>query len=201
LIVVGKEPKGTALSQAVHALDEELARFASLAATAERVPLTSERNLEKAARAINEAAESQQRVGAHIATLIDAISQARGQHDATAQRVIELRDRVQARASELEGKLARFAALGREAQEISARVRQLGDNGGKPPTRDTIAQLGEVAALMGGVVEGAATLEREAQAAELEELARQCDSLRQQVQSALNKVTLLRDKLVAASPV
>jgi hypothetical protein len=29
----------------------------------------------------------------------------------------------------------------------------------------------------------------------MEDLERQCDSLKQQVQSALNKVTLLRDKL------
>jgi hypothetical protein len=33
---------------------------------------------------------------------------------------------------------------------------------------------------------------------QMDELARNCDSLKQQVQSALNKVTLLRDKLAAS---
>ena len=64
----------SALQAAVQALDDELARFDALAQAARRTPLTSERNLEKAATAINQAAESQQRVHGHIQALIDAIS-------------------------------------------------------------------------------------------------------------------------------
>jgi len=42
---------------------------------------------------------------------------------------------------------------------------------------------------------GAAALAKEAEAENMEDLGRQCDSLKQQVQSALNKVSLLREKL------
>ena len=78
------EPADSALKAAVQALDDELDRFEALAEAAQRTPLTSERNLEKAATAINQAAESQQRVHGHIQALIDAISAARVKHDKTA---------------------------------------------------------------------------------------------------------------------
>ena len=48
---------------------------------------------------------------------------------------------------------------------------------------------------MTAVVDGAAALGKEAETENMEDLGRQCDSLKQQVQSALNKVTLLREKL------
>jgi hypothetical protein len=184
--------------RAVQALDEELARFEELAHAAARVPLTSERNLEKAAKTINDAAESQKRVGAHIAALIEAIATARQQHDATANQIIARRDELESRAELFTTQLKRFAQLGTEATEISAFVRQLGEHKGESPSRETVQQLAEVAGRMERVVAAAAELGTEAGAMQMDDLARNCDSLKQQVQSALNKVTLLRDKLAAA---
>lgn len=182
------------LERAVAALDEELNRFEQLASSAQRTPLTSERNLEKAAQAINQAAESQQRVHGHIQALIEAISQARKQHDATAETLVKTRDEVQARGERFQEQLGRFAALGKEAAEISSFVRQLGELKGKP-NGEVVAQLTSVQERMSKVVDGAAALEKEADGEKMEDLARNCDSLRQQVQSALNKVSLLREKL------
>jgi chromosome segregation ATPase len=195
---VTKTPKenGSPLERAVAALDEELNRFEQLANSAQRTPLTSERNLEKAAQAINQAAESQQRVHGHIQALIEAISQARAQHDATAETLVKTRDEVQARGERFQEQLSRFAALGKEAADISGFVRQLGELKGKP-NGEVVAQLGSVQERMSKVVEGATALEKEAEAESMEDLARNCDSLRQQVQSALNKVALLREKLSA----
>lgn len=186
------------LSLAVQALDDALENFELLAASAERVPLTSERNLEKAATSINQAAESQKRVGAHIQALIDAITVARQQHDATADKVIARRDELEARAAAFNAQLTRFAQLGKEATEISSFVRQLGETKGAAPSKETVAHLTDVVARMEKVVAGAAALGKEAEAATMEDLERQCDSLKQQVQSALNKVSLLRDKIAAA---
>ena len=185
------------LKTAVQALDDELDRFEALADSARRTPLTSERNLEKAATAINQAAESQQRVHGHIQALIDAIGAARVKHDKTAEELVQTRDEVQARGERFQAQLARFAALGKEAAEISGFVRQLGELKGKA-NGEVVAQLGEVQERMTKVVAGATALGKEAEAEQMEDLGRQCDSLRQQVQSALNKVTLLRDKLSAS---
>ncbi|MCU1280868.1 MAG: hypothetical protein JWM53_4414 [bacterium] len=185
------------LKVAVQALDEELDRFDALAQSAQRTPLTSERNLEKAATAINQAAESQQRVHGHIQALIDAISAARVKHDKTAEELVKTRDEVQARGERFQTQLGRFAALGKEAADISTFVRQLGELKGKP-SGEVVAQLTEVQERMGKVVEGATALGAEAETEKMEDLSRQCDSLKQQVQSALNKVSLLREKLSAS---
>jgi chromosome segregation ATPase len=184
------------LKAAVQALDDELDNFEALAQSAQRTPLTSERNLEKAATSINQAAESQQRVHGHIQALIDAISAARTKHDKTAEELVKTRDEVQARGERFQTQLGRFAALGKEAADISAFVRQLGELKGKP-NGEVVSQLTEVQGRMAKVVEGATALGKEAEAENMEDLGRQCDSLRQQVQSALNKVSLLREKLSA----
>jgi len=186
----------SALSAAVQALDEELARFDQLAQSAKKVPLTSERNLEKAARAINDAAESQKRVTEHITRLIDAITVARQKHDETASALVETRDQVQARGERFQSQLGRFAALGKEAADISGFVKQLGELKGKP-NGEVVVQLDEVRGRMARVVEGAQALAQEADRETMEDLARQCDALKQQVQSALNKVSLLREKMAA----
>jgi uncharacterized coiled-coil DUF342 family protein len=182
------------LKAAVQALDDELERFDALAQSAHKTPLTSERNLEKAATAINQAAESQQRVHGHIQALIDAISAARVKHDKTAEDLVKTRDEVQARGERFQTQLGRFAALGKEAADISGFVRQLGELKGKP-NGEVVAQLTEVQGRMTKVVDGAGALGKEAETENMEDLARQCDSLKQQVQSALNKVNLLREKL------
>ena len=182
------------LKAAVQALDDELERFEQLAHTTHKTPLTSERNLEKAATSINQAAESQQRVHGHIQALIDAISAARQKHDQTAEGLVKTRDLVQARGERFQTQLGRFAALGKEAADISAFVRELGELKQKP-NGEVVAKLAEVQERMTKVVEGATALGKEAEAEDMEDLGRQCDSLKQQVQSALNKVTLLREKL------
>jgi chromosome segregation ATPase len=190
------KPGESPLQRAVQALDEELERFEQLAQSAQRTPLTSERNLEKAAQAINQAAESQQRVHGHIQALIEAISEARQKHDATAETLVKTRDEVQARGERYQAQLGRFAQLGKEAADISNFVRQLGQLKGRP-NGEVVAQLGDVQERMTKVVDGATALEKEASDESMEDLARQCDSLRQQVQSALNKVSLLREKLLS----
>lgn len=194
-----KEPARSPLAAAVQALDEELASFAQLAQSAQRVPLTSERNLDKAARAINDAARSQERVMAHIQALVEAIARARAEHEATAQALVARRDEVEARGARYRTQLGRFGALGQGAAAISAEVRRLGTAEGAP-TAALVGELAAVRARLGGIVEGAAALGGEAAAERMEDLARQCDALKQQVQSALNKVKLLHDKLAAALP-
>lgn len=191
-----KTEKQSALQAAVLALDEELRRFEHLAEAAQRTPLTSERNLEKAASAINQAADSQQRVHGHIQALIDAITEARKQHDVTAETLVKTRDAVQERSEAYQRRLGRFAQLGKEAADISAFVKSLGELKGKP-NGAVVAELTTVQERMSRIVEGAGALAKEAEGESMEDLARQCDSLRQQVQSALNKVALLCEKLSA----
>jgi chromosome segregation ATPase len=193
--VAKKTEADSPLRAAVQALDDALTQFEQLTSAAERVPLSSQRNLDKAAHSIDEAAAVEKRVGEQLGALIAAIEAARKQHDADAIRLLAVRDKLQERTAAIRALLERFGKLGQEAAEISTRVREAG--AGKPST-EAVALLGEVATRMERVVEDARALGKEAQAGQMDELARQCDALRQQLQAALNKVTLLREKIAAS---
>jgi predicted transcriptional regulator len=92
-----------------------------------------------------------------------------------------------ARAHEIAGRRARFAevlqrmgALGQMAKEVQERL-QGGD-------------LDEVLARMQQVADGAAEIGRSALEGEMEDLARQAATLRDQVLAAKNKVALLKKR-------
>jgi chromosome segregation ATPase len=195
-VTKASKPSESTLQAAVLALDEELVRFEQLAQSARRVPLTSERNLEKAASTVNQAAESQQRVYALLQALNQALSTVRIQHEHTAEELVKTRDEVQARSERLQTLRERFASLGSEAAGASSFMREWGELKEKP-RGELVAQLGEVQERLTRIVDGAATLGKEAENEHLEDLGRQCDSLKQQMRSLSNKVSLLRDKLAA----
>jgi chromosome segregation ATPase len=182
------------LAAAALALDEELERVEALAAAAARVPLTSERNLERAARTVNEAAQAQQRVGERIQTLVAALNTARERNEATVAALSARGAEVQQRHDELGALLQRFEALGQEAREISGAAQEISASAAAQPD-ETVARLHQIEARMGGVVDGARALAEAADAAGLDDLARQADGLRQQVLAARNKVGLLGRKL------
>ena len=69
--------KPSDLAEAALALDHELQRFEELSAGAARVKLSSEKNLERATEALARAAESQDRIRAHVQKMVGAIADAR----------------------------------------------------------------------------------------------------------------------------
>lgn len=188
--------KMTELAQAALALDEELRRFEALTAGALRVPLDSKRNLEKAARATTDAASCQGRIGELVQAFMAALNAARDENQASAARLTARGAEVQARTHEYAGFIERFGALGDEAASISHTVARVGTEKAQRG-HEAIADLVDIEARMTAVVDGAQALGREAKEAGFVDLVGQLDALRQQTQSARNKVKLLREQLMA----
>ncbi len=182
------------IAAAAHALEIDLDAFEAAAATATRLPLTSQRNLDKAARAVNEAAESQRRTGEHLAELMAALNEARDRNQVTAAALQVRGAEIQARADEHARHLAAFQALGKVAKAISEAVRVVGTAKSAAP-RETATVLGEIEHRMTEVVDQAGALLAAAQDAGLPELARDIEGLHKQVQSARNKLALVRAKI------
>ncbi|HWE23054.1 MAG TPA: hypothetical protein VG496_03855, partial [Myxococcales bacterium] len=65
------------LGVAAAALEAELRRFEQLAELATRVELKSQKNLERASRATQDAAEAQQRVDERVRGLVEEVARAR----------------------------------------------------------------------------------------------------------------------------
>jgi hypothetical protein len=186
-------PKQTlgSIAAAAHALETELERFQQASDTAVRLPLTSRRNLDKAANAINEAADSQKRIGEHIHTLMVALNTARDQNQRTADTLAPRGAEIQARLDEHGQLWQRLQDLGQVAKEITAQVR--GGAGSDP--KETVNLLQSIEQRMGQVVIDAQHLTKAAREANLGELVQDAEGLTKQVQSARNKLGLALAKL------
>lgn len=180
------------LAAAAAALDAQLLRYENVANEARRTPLTSEKNINRAARALNDAATAQDGVSECLGSLVQAIAAARERQEANMKALLAHAHEVQARAKLLEELLVRFAALGAEAKTVNALVQEMG---APKPTPADVAQIDAIEARMAGIVDGAELLLRAADDADLNDISRQAHSLRQQVLSVRNKLVLVRNTL------
>ncbi len=187
---------GSILAAAAAALDAELARYADLAAEVERMPLTSEKNLNRAARALAEAAESQERVGGHVASLVAAITTARIEQQTSAERLLARAQEIQRRVNQLEALTTRFAQLGQDARAMNALVQEaaapVADARSPEGAAELAARLSGIDTRMGEIIDSARDLSETANAEEMSDVGQKADSLRQQLQAARNKVKLLQ---------
>jgi len=105
------------LSEAALALDRELRRFEDLADQAARLKLTTERSVERATEALTRAAESQDRIQAHVQQLVAAVGSARQKQEADAAALMARAEQIAARRKEFADVLQRMAALGQMAKK------------------------------------------------------------------------------------
>jgi hypothetical protein len=169
------------LGAAAAALDAELRRFEQNAELLARFKLDSEKNLDRATRAVQDAAQSEEKVAAAVRDLVAAVARARERQEGQAKAVAERAREVGARREGLQGIIVRFAELGTEASAISALLKEGGN-------------LGEAAERMEKIAESAKALRDEAEQRDFGEAARQGESLRQQMLSARNKLKLVERK-------
>ena len=186
------EKKLSDLVAATTLLEDELVKVEHLAEAAARVRLSSRRNLEKAARTTAEAAESQTKVGEHIATLMAALNAVRVRNEATVQALQTRSDEIQKRSQELTDLLQRFDAIGLEAREITTIAQGLGGEA-------TGEKLLELEGRLGGIAESARGLWEQARDSDWSDVAGDADSLRQQVLAAKNKLGLLAKRFADAN--
>lgn len=174
------------LSQAAVLLDQELLKFEELSGLASRIKLSSEKNIERATDALSKAAESQDRISLHVRALVGAIAVASAQQEKDSATLMTRAHEISARRTRYVELVQKMGALGAEAKEVNVLLQS------SEKTRETVAA---VQARLAAVASGAEEIAKLADAEELEDLARQADSLRQQLQSARNKLNLLAEKL------
>ena len=191
----------TELVQAAEGVEEELRRFEDLADTVLRTPLDSEKNLERASRALREVAESDERLVAQLQKLVAAVGGIRDRQQEHARGVNARAEELQARTQAFQELLQRYAGLGRSASELNAVVQEIAARKQKATTSEdnralagSLEQLLERMALVAEEAQGLATSASEQ---DFTDISRQADSLRQQLLSARNKMALLQKGLAA----
>jgi chromosome segregation ATPase len=182
------------LVAAAMTLDEHLRAFDALVGNTERVQLNSQRNIEKAAHTATEAAQGQQQLGTLIQVFLQALNEARDHHQQSASALARRGEEIGRRGVELNALRERMAAIAVEGTGISEAVKRVS---GDPAQRAAmLPELGEIEKRMTACVEKATQLHDDCKAAGFSDVTADADSIRQQLQSARNKVKLLRDQIL-----
>jgi DNA-binding ferritin-like protein len=194
-----QDPSAPSLTDAAAALDAELRRFEELSLTAGKVPLNSQKSIERAATLTREANESRERFAELLKSLVAAVSVARDRQQTSADALQTRVDEIQSRTACYEGLLQRFAGLGSRASSLQERVLQAAamqkSADGAVASTGVASVLEEVQDRLAEIITEAADLARAANSDDFADLARQADSLRQQVLSVRNRVGLLQRNL------
>lgn len=182
------------LTEAAAALETELRRFEELSREARRIPLDSEKNMQRAARALQDGANCQERTAALVRALVDAIGGARDRQQETANGLLARAEELKARSDVLSDLLARFRTLGDDARGIQSLV-QTASEQGKSDIDAAMQTLDQVRDKMDEIANTATELASDAKAQGIVDVEREADSLRQQILSARNKVGILQKGL------
>ncbi len=185
------------LVAAAEALEEELRRLAAIAREARRLPLDSQRNLERTQEKLAELGGTNERLPQLVGGLMSAVKQLVDDQQAQAAALAARGEEVRRRREALGALMDRYGDLGTASQELNALVRAFAAGGrrgegtaspGEPPS------LEMVQAAMARLIERAAEVAGAARADDFEDVAQQAESLRQQLLAARNKLTLLASR-------
>ncbi|MBM7117466.1 hypothetical protein [Archangium primigenium] len=196
------QSESSELVKAAAAIEEELRTFESLAQEVRTGPMSAQKHLEKMGKLLTSVADCDERLVAHMRALLGVLNGWRDRQQALAQEVNVRAQALQERTRVYQTLMERFAALGQEAGGLSANMQELASRtqGGAPvKSEELILSLQAVNEKMAQVAEGARVLAADAQAQDFADIARDAESLRQQLLSALNRAHLLQQKLHPAS--
>jgi hypothetical protein len=193
------EKRASELMAAALAFDEELERFGRLAEAARQGPLNSQKNLERAARMFDDIGESEKRLGEVAQTLVTALNAARQKQESHAVAIQKRADLIEQRTAAAAVLLQQYAAMGEKAAELNQLALAIAAKSadGQRNDAELLPALGELRARMGEVAENAKNLVVAAREADFDDIARQADSLRQQITAADQKVAAIEKSLAA----
>lgn len=186
------------LVAAARELTEQLARFEAQSSELGRLALDSDKALERARQGL-EACSSHE---AALARALHAFAQAMQGVQVTQQRCVDVTaaaaGRIAQRQTERAELQRRLAALGESARQVSAPFVEPSRDGAESGA--LLGSLHEVERRLSSVIADAATLSELARAGDWQDLERDTQGLRQQLQSLRNRVLLMLRKLADSAP-
>jgi hypothetical protein len=189
------------LVAAAAAVDEELREYDDLAHEARRVTLDGEKSLARAAKVLAASTERQPRIQEKLQMLVAEIEAARSRQQASLDTLVEVSRALEARATDYDALMRRFAALGQAAQSIHGLSADLtARKASGAPESELLDGLRTLEERMHDVAVDAEVLARDASDHVWPEIARQADAVRQQVLAAKNKLALAYKTVAARAP-
>lgn len=163
------------LVRAAQELEHELRLCEEAVVEACKARLNTEKNIGRAARALQKANDHREQTAVKVNALLAAIQAAHGRAEATAAKMA-------ARASEIQARLQQYETFQARAGEIAGAVRDLTESAKQAK------QPGEILELLGRVEERVAGAQQEARAEDFDDVAHDIAGLREMLASMRRKL-------------
>jgi hypothetical protein len=188
---------GTSLSEAAANFEHELERYEKISGELSRTSVKSQKTLHRTQRLLTESAECEDALGQRLRSLLESMNGARDRQQSCMEQTMAAAKNLQTRANEFTALLERVAALGNRARETSEpavaaieRSRGVGPLGadappGEPGLLGSLETLGDQ---MLSIIREAELISHDADVGDWPDIARDVQSLRQQMVSAHGRV-------------
>jgi hypothetical protein len=185
------------LTRCAEVVEQELRRLEELSRSARNIKLSSEKNLARAARGLQQALEQQERLANELRALGQAMLGMQTRQEAAMlplqARALELQARMQRHSEHME----RFGALGTKAKDVVAALVEVSESNADP---QGAAALFEADQQIGDLVQEIRAMTDAAKADEFPEIEREAHSLEQRLQAARDRLSeLVRAKAIGTS--
>lgn len=188
------------LTRCAEVVERELRRLEELSRSARNITLSSEKNLARAARGLQQALEQQERLANELRALGQAMLGMQTRQEAAMlplqERALELQARMALHTQHVE----RFGALGSKAREVLDVLVNISSSGADAPGARGAALLLDADERVRNLVEDIRAMTEAANADEFPEIAREAHALQQRLQSARDRLSeLVRTKTIGTS--
>ena len=186
---------------AAAALENETRGFADLASQTKREPLDNDRSMTRTTRALADSVQYHARIEEKLKALVAAIDGVRQRQQESVETLVKVAHDLEVRAKSRDGLLARFAELGGNAAHVNTLAQELSTRRSEgAESTEVLDRLTALEASMDAAVSEAQAIAQTATADGWPEIARQAEGVRQQMQSAKNKLALAHRNVAGSAP-
>ena len=189
------------LTLAALALEDELRSFEELVTDLGRLHVNSDKTLQRARQNLEDCSAFEQKLAERLKAFAEAMQQMQTKQHDCMKTALEHAHRIQARNDARNVLLERVNALGLSARDINAPMNELvADEDGTSDPSQVLAKIQRVGESLEAVIVEAAAVANAAREDDWLDIARDADALKQQLQSARNKVLVAQRNVASRAP-
>jgi hypothetical protein len=186
------------LAQVAALFEEELARFEDLAAGLGRLDVNSDKTLQRARQGLEACAACEQGLATNLGAFVQAMQAFQDRQQRCMASVLESAKHIEQRYKARQALLERVTQLGRQASGVTAPMEQLAESGAD--AAKVLGSMEDIGKRLDAVIAEASELASAAAKDEWQDIARDVDTLKQQLQAARNKVLLTQRSVASRAP-
>jgi chromosome segregation ATPase len=189
------------LRDAASAFEDELRRHEVAVAELERLAINSDKALQRARKALEECASREEALAKHLVAFVEAMRTAQERQQKCMEATLGAANRVKERFDARNALLARVASLGESAKAIVADTAPDGAANATGDSADAkLKSFQDIASRIETVIEETDAVTKAAQEDDWADISRETESLKQQLQSARNKMLVATRALASRAP-